>query len=251
MDFAQVETEFRELKEKYDSGAITEDEFKVQLEELMIEDEQGRWWMIGYETGQWYYHDGEKWVQSEPPPVTERRREQVEALCQEGTTALAVRDWETAIERFEAVLALEPGHPEATARLAEARARAEEAWRLEIRREPEAPPRRSWVWAVVLVIGLILVVILIQSGILSGPGPSPGVDFWADDDVIMPGECTVLHWNVEGVEGGYFLLETKWATIREPIPEGTLKVCPVETETYELKNPDGEVIATVVIEVRE
>jgi len=69
MDFAQVETEFRELKEKYDAGAITEDEFKVQLEELMIEDEQGRWWMIGYETGQWYYHDGEKWVRGEPPRV--------------------------------------------------------------------------------------------------------------------------------------------------------------------------------------
>ncbi len=24
----------------------------------MIQDAQGRWWMIGYETGQWYVHDG-------------------------------------------------------------------------------------------------------------------------------------------------------------------------------------------------
>jgi len=35
----------------------------------MIQDEQGRWWMIGYETGQWYYHDGTKWVRGEPPQV--------------------------------------------------------------------------------------------------------------------------------------------------------------------------------------
>ena len=251
MDFTQVESKYKELKRKYDSGAITEDEFKAQLEELMIEDEEGKWWMIGYETGQWYYHDGKKWAQSEPPQLAEWRREQVEALCQEGATALSSGNWEAAIERFEAALALEPSHPEATTRLAEAKARAEEAQRLEARREPEAPPRRSWVWAVVLVIGLILVVILIQSGILSGPGPSPGVGFWADDDVIMPGECTVLHWNVEGVEGVYFLIETKWAIIRESTPEGTLTVCPVETETYKLKNLDGDVIATVDVHVRE
>ena len=67
MDFAQVETKYRELKREYDTGAITEEEFKAQLEELMIEDEEGKWWIIGYETGQWYYHDGEKWVQGEPP----------------------------------------------------------------------------------------------------------------------------------------------------------------------------------------
>ncbi|MBC8249086.1 MAG: SHOCT domain-containing protein [Anaerolineales bacterium] len=67
MNFAQVEIKFKELKRKYDTGAITEAEFKAQLEELMIQDEEGRWWIIGYETGQWYYHDGEKWVQAEPP----------------------------------------------------------------------------------------------------------------------------------------------------------------------------------------
>jgi hypothetical protein len=67
MDFARVEAEFGRLKAQFESGALTEEEFKAQLEELMIEDEQGRWWIIGYETGQWYVHDGEKWVQQEPP----------------------------------------------------------------------------------------------------------------------------------------------------------------------------------------
>ena len=71
MDFSQVEAEFQRLKGQFEAGAITEDEFKAQLEELMIEDEEGKWWIIGYETGQWYYHDGEKWVPGEPlrPPT--------------------------------------------------------------------------------------------------------------------------------------------------------------------------------------
>ena len=67
MDFAQVETKFKELKRKYDAGAFSEEDFKAQLEELMIEDAEGKWWIIGYETGKWYYHDGERWVQSKPP----------------------------------------------------------------------------------------------------------------------------------------------------------------------------------------
>jgi hypothetical protein len=67
MDFARVEAEYRRLKAQFERGALTEAALKAQLEELMIEDEQGRWWIVGYETGQWYVHDGEKWVQQEPP----------------------------------------------------------------------------------------------------------------------------------------------------------------------------------------
>jgi hypothetical protein len=67
MDFAGVEAEFGRLKAQFERGALNEADFKAKLEELMIEDEQGRWWILGYETGQWYVHDGEKWVQQEPP----------------------------------------------------------------------------------------------------------------------------------------------------------------------------------------
>jgi hypothetical protein len=69
MEFAQVEAKFKELKRKHEANVITEEEFKAQLEELMIQDEEGRWWMIGYETGKWHCHDGEKWVRAEPPRV--------------------------------------------------------------------------------------------------------------------------------------------------------------------------------------
>ena len=76
-DFSRVETEFERLKAKFESGALTEAEFKSQLEELMIEDEQGQWWIIGYESGLWYYHDGDQWIQSDPPPVVQRREQEL------------------------------------------------------------------------------------------------------------------------------------------------------------------------------
>jgi len=254
MEFAQVETKFKELKERYDAGGITEEEFKAQLEGLMIQDEQDRWWIIGYETGQWYYHDGEKWVQSEPPEIA-ARREQVEALCQEGTAALAAQDWSAAIEKFEAALALEPGHPDAAARLAEAKTRAEEARRLGARRErvapPAAPARRLWVWVVAGVIGVILLAILIPR-IIQQPGPAPApeeVSFWADRNVIAPGECTILRWEVPGAERA-ILYGPGFDYLQVPAA-GEREVCLEETTRYELKNLDREVIASVVIEVHQ
>jgi formylglycine-generating enzyme required for sulfatase activity/SH3-like domain-containing protein len=72
MDFAQVEAEFQKLKGQYEAGALTEAELRAELEKLMLQDEQGCWWMIGYETGQWYYHDGTAWVRREPPEVPVR-----------------------------------------------------------------------------------------------------------------------------------------------------------------------------------
>ena len=67
MDFKQAEQKFKQLKAQFKAGVLSETEFKTQLEELMIEDEHGDWWMIGYETERWHRHDGTSWVQTEPP----------------------------------------------------------------------------------------------------------------------------------------------------------------------------------------
>jgi len=40
------------------NGQLTEEECKAQMRDLMIEDADGNWWMMGYEIGEWYYHDG-------------------------------------------------------------------------------------------------------------------------------------------------------------------------------------------------
>src|SRR5215216_4082288 len=65
MDFKQAKQRFKELKSQFEAGTLPETEFKNRLNELMIRDEQGSWWMIGYDTELWYRHDGINWVQTD------------------------------------------------------------------------------------------------------------------------------------------------------------------------------------------
>jgi hypothetical protein len=66
MDFSQITAEFCRLKAQYEAGGLSETDFRARLQDLMVQDSQGRWWMIGYETGQWYVHNGQAWVRGEP-----------------------------------------------------------------------------------------------------------------------------------------------------------------------------------------
>src|SRR5512143_3788681 len=70
MDFEQAYAGFQQLKQQFDSGQLTEADFKTKLQDLMVQDDQGTWWMIGHETGQWYRYDGTDWIQEDPPAVT-------------------------------------------------------------------------------------------------------------------------------------------------------------------------------------
>ncbi|HEY6072936.1 MAG TPA: SHOCT domain-containing protein, partial [Anaerolineales bacterium] len=67
MDFKQADEQFKQLKSRFAAGELTEAEFKAQLQDLMVQDAGGAWWMIGYETEKWYRNDGEDWVRADPP----------------------------------------------------------------------------------------------------------------------------------------------------------------------------------------
>jgi tetratricopeptide (TPR) repeat protein len=67
MTLAQMESRFFELKGKLVVGQLTEDEFKREMEKLRFQDSQGRWWMIGAQSGRWYYYDGTRWLLGQPP----------------------------------------------------------------------------------------------------------------------------------------------------------------------------------------
>jgi hypothetical protein len=67
MDFVQVEQEVAKLRQDLAAGRLTEDACKARMRELMVEDSDGNWWMVGYETGEWYCHDGTDWVRADPP----------------------------------------------------------------------------------------------------------------------------------------------------------------------------------------
>ncbi len=75
-EFRDAEEAFSHLKESYSEGKISQREFIDTLKQLRIRDDQGRFWMIGAQTGKWYYFNGEDWVQAKPPSLQDRK-----AIC--------------------------------------------------------------------------------------------------------------------------------------------------------------------------
>lgn len=65
--FRDVEITFQALRRQYRRKEISRREFIDRLKRLRLRDEEGRFWMIGAQTGKWYYFDGRDWVRAEPP----------------------------------------------------------------------------------------------------------------------------------------------------------------------------------------
>jgi len=67
MNFTEVEQAVRQLRMQLEEGTLTRAEVDQRLKELMIQDEDGDWWMIGFDSGSWYRHVEGRWVVAEPP----------------------------------------------------------------------------------------------------------------------------------------------------------------------------------------
>jgi hypothetical protein len=74
--FREVEAAFGQLKDRFAEGKISQREFIDSLKQLRIKDDEGRFWMIGAQSGKWYQFDGRDWVQAKPPSLSERK-----AIC--------------------------------------------------------------------------------------------------------------------------------------------------------------------------
>ena len=73
MTFDELESKYYELKGKHAGGLLSDEEFLADVEKLSLQDEQGRWWMIGAKTGKWYVSQEGEWVQQEPPRAAPER----------------------------------------------------------------------------------------------------------------------------------------------------------------------------------
>lgn len=69
MDFGQIEERYRHLKQDHDSGRISTGQFLASVESLRAKDQDGNWWQIDPETGDWLWWDGSQWLKPEPEPV--------------------------------------------------------------------------------------------------------------------------------------------------------------------------------------
>lgn len=65
-NYRRAEDEYFRLRGQFDTGRVTQEQFDEKLRELMQQDPQGRYWMLGADSGKWYYYDGAKWVQGNP-----------------------------------------------------------------------------------------------------------------------------------------------------------------------------------------
>jgi hypothetical protein len=67
LDFEEVDRRYAKLKQLRQAGDTTEEEFDEQLKQLMVQDDEGRWWAKSRKNGEWHYHDGRSWVRGTPP----------------------------------------------------------------------------------------------------------------------------------------------------------------------------------------
>jgi hypothetical protein len=65
--FKDTEKAFLSLRRQFRGKEISRREFIDQLKKLRLRDSQGRFWMIGAQSGKWYLFDGRDWVLSDPP----------------------------------------------------------------------------------------------------------------------------------------------------------------------------------------
>src|SRR5512146_3567140 len=71
MSIQEMERRFRELKAKFDAGALSAKKFESEVAKLHFRDAQNRWWMLGVQSGNWYWYDGSQWVPGQPPVPAE------------------------------------------------------------------------------------------------------------------------------------------------------------------------------------
>jgi len=69
MNFADVDQRYGELKRQYAAGALPAEQFDAQLLDMMVRDDENRWWAKSRESGEWHYHDAVSgdWVRADPP----------------------------------------------------------------------------------------------------------------------------------------------------------------------------------------
>jgi hypothetical protein len=65
--FKDVEASFEVIRRQFREKEISRRVFVDRLKKLRLRDDQDRFWMIGAQSGKWYYFDGKEWIQSEPP----------------------------------------------------------------------------------------------------------------------------------------------------------------------------------------
>ena len=69
--FQEADRHYAELTRQRDAGSISDQEFDAQRRQLMVQDDEGRWWAKIGKSGEWHYRDGSTWMRGTPPGYQE------------------------------------------------------------------------------------------------------------------------------------------------------------------------------------
>lgn len=75
--FTRVEEEFFRLRGQFAVGRISAQEYDEALRHLQVRDAEGRVWMLGANSGRWYYTTSPQWIEGEPVHDPNAKVEQV------------------------------------------------------------------------------------------------------------------------------------------------------------------------------
>jgi hypothetical protein len=74
--FRDAEATYSLLRAKFEGKKISPQEFADSLKQLRIKDDEGRFWVIGAQSGKWYAFENGEWIEAKPPSQKEKR-----AIC--------------------------------------------------------------------------------------------------------------------------------------------------------------------------
>lgn len=78
----EAERRYAELKRQFDDGTISVHEFNAQRHQLMVQDDEGRWWAKSPINDEWNYYDGSAWVPGTPSGYQEVTSEPTDSPAQ-------------------------------------------------------------------------------------------------------------------------------------------------------------------------
>jgi len=69
-NFQKTLGNFKMAQADFIAGQLSEEEYHAELAELVVQDQNDEYWMLGVESGDWYWFDGEEWNKKTPPLIT-------------------------------------------------------------------------------------------------------------------------------------------------------------------------------------
>src|SRR5262245_37147488 len=70
MNTEALEQRYQILVSDFQAGRINAAAFAAEVDKLSFQDQGGHYWMMGMQSGSWYYYDGQNWRLADPRQPT-------------------------------------------------------------------------------------------------------------------------------------------------------------------------------------